>query len=407
MGTATRIDLYDADQYVAGPPHAAFARLRRSEPIYWQDRSSGPGYWAILRHADIREVARLPELFSAHANGVQIETLPPDQLEVSRGMLTNMDPPRHPLFRDPLMASFTPRRIGLLEGRIREIARAIMARATDLMEQSGEVEFVHEVCSPLPTHVFGELAGLPRGAWDYLHDCAARLTRAQDPEVVQSEDDKRNAGAEMLQYAIDFGNLRRAEPARDDLTSQLLDTPFEGRLLTEFEFGTHFSQFVVAGNETTVTLLSSGLKAMLDHPDQLAQLRADPSLIPGAVEEILRFANPLHYLARTAVAEVEMRGKRILPGDKVAMYYTSGNRDEEVFANADRFDIRRAPNPHLALGYATHFCMGAHLARLEAKVFFEELLATFPRIGQAGPARRLRSNFNNALKHFPVRLHRA
>jgi cytochrome P450 len=129
-------------------------------------------------------------------------------------------------------------------------------------------------------------------------------------------------------------------------------------------------------------------------------------LIPGAVEEILRYANPLHYLARTAVAEVEMQGKRIRPGDKVAMYYTSGNRDEAVFAQPDRFDIRRSPNPHLALGYATHFCMGAHLARLEAKVFFEELFATFPRIEAAGEPRRLRSNFNNALKHFPVALYR-
>jgi cytochrome P450 len=407
MVTAATIDLYDADQYVAAPPHAAFAELRSSEPVCWQDGPNRPGYWAILRHADIREVARRPELFSAHANGVQIETLPPEQLEISRGMLTNMDPPRHALFRDPLMASFTPRRIGLLENRIREIARGILAQAAHLMEHQGEVEFVHQVCSPLPTHVFGELVGLPRESWDYLHDCAARLTRAQDPEVVQSDDDKRRAGAEMLDYAIAFGNRRRAEPARDDLTSQLIDTPFEGRPLSEFEFGTHFSQFVVAGNETTVTLLSSGLQALLDHPDQLAQLRADRTLIPGAVEEILRYANPLHYLARTAIAEIEMHGKRVRPGDKVAMYYTSGNRDETVFADPDRFDIRRSPNPHLSLGYATHFCMGAHLARLEAKIFFEELLAKFSRIEQAGPARRLRSNFNNALKHFPVRLHQA
>jgi cytochrome P450 len=406
MATAARIDLYDADQYVVGPPHGAFAELRRSEPVSWQERPGGEGYWAVLRHADIRDVSRQPELFSANVAGVQIETPAPEQLEVSRGMLTNLDPPRHALFRDPLMASFTPRRIGRLENRIREITRGILTRAADLMEERGEVEFVHEVCSPLPTHVFGELAGLPPESWGYLHDCAARLTRSQDPEVVQSEDDKRNAGSDMLEYAIAFGNRRRAEPARDDLTSQLLDTPFEGRPLTEFEFGTHFGQFVVAGNETTVTLLSSGLQALLDHPDQLAALRRDPSLIPGAVEEILRYANPLHYLARTAVAEVEMQGKRIRPGDKVAMYYTSGNRDEAVFAQPDRFDIRRSPNPHLALGYATHFCMGAHLARLEAKVFFEELFASFPRIEAAGEPRRLRSNFNNALKHFPVALYR-
>jgi cytochrome P450 len=406
MATAARIELYDADLYVAGPPHAAFAELRAREPVYWQERPGG-GYWAILRHADIRDVARRPELFSAHAGGVQIETLPPEQLEVSRGMLTNMDPPRHTLFREPLMAIFTPRRVAPLEARIREITRAILAHADELMEETGSVEFVHEVCSPLPTRVFGEVANLPPESWDYLHDCAARLTQAQDPEVVKGEDDKRSAGAEMLAYAMEFGVRRRGEPPRsDDLAGVLLGTEFEGRPLTDFEFGTHFSQFIVGGNETTVTLLSSGLQALLAHPDQLARLRADPALIPGAVEEILRYANPLHYLARTAVAEVELHGKRILPGDKVAMYYTSGNRDEAVFAEPDRFDIARSPNPHLALGYATHFCMGAHLARLEAKVFFEELLAAFPRIEQVGPAKRLRSNFNNALKHFPVALHR-
>jgi cytochrome P450 len=408
MATAARIDLYDADQYVEGPPHAAFAELRRSEPVSWQERPNGPGYWAILRHADIREVARRPDLFSAHANGVQIEMLAPEQLKVSSGKQTNMDPPRHALYREPLMAIFTPRRVAPLEARIREIARGILAQAAELMEQHGRVEFVHEVCSPLPTRVFGELAGLPPESWDYLHDCAARLTRAQDPEVVQGEDDKRNAGAEMLAYAMEFGARRRGEPPRDDdLAGVLLGHAFEGRPLTDFEFGTHFSQFIVGGNETTVTLLSSGLQVLLEHPDQLARLRADPSLIPGALEEILRYANPLHYLARTAVAEVEMHGQRIGPGDKVAMYYTSGNRDEAVFAEPDRFDIGRSPNPHLALGYATHFCMGAHLARLEARVFFEELLATFPRIEPAGEPRRLRSNFNNALKHFPVALYRS
>src|SRR5262249_9046883 len=161
---------------------------------------------------------------------------------------------------------------------------------------------------------------------------------------VQGEDDKRNAGAEMLAYAMEFGARRRGDPPRsDDLAGVLLGTEFEGRPLSDFEFGTHFSQFIVGGNETTVTLLSSGLQALLDHPDQVARLRADPALIPGAVEEILRYANPLHYLARTAVADIEMHGKRIQPGDKVAMYYTSGNRDEAVFAAPDRFDVARSP----------------------------------------------------------------
>jgi cytochrome P450 len=405
MLAEAKIDIYDADRYVAGPPHEAFTELRRTSPVFWQERPNGSGYWAILKHADVREISRQPELYSCWEKGVQIDTLPPEKLAVSRGMLTNMDPPLHPLFREPLMASFTPRKMAQLEDRVREITRSILVRARALMETGSEVEFVNEVCSPLPTQVFGELAGLPPEAWAPLHDMVTMLTQCQDPEIVRSDDVKNSAGADMLRYAIAFGNERRGQASRDDLTSALLDTEFAGRRLSEFEFGTHFLQFIVAGNETTVTLLSSGLQVLLDHPDQLAQLRADPSLLPGAIEEILRFANPLHFLGRTARVDVELRGKTIRAGDTVAMYYTSANRDEEAFTDPQSFDIHRTRNAHVTFGYANHFCMGAHLARLEARVFFEELFKAFPRIEAAGRPQRLRSNFNNALKKFPVALH--
>jgi cytochrome P450 len=304
------------------------------------------------------------------------------------------------------MIAFTPRKIARLEDRIREITRTILARASEYMEEQGQVEFVHQVCSALPTHVFGELVGLPRDAWDPMHELAARLTRSQDPDVVANEEEKQNAGVEMVRYAIEFGQMRRAAPPRDDLTRVMLESEFNGKPLSESEFGMYFAQFVVAGNETTVTLLSSGLQVLMDHPDQLAELRADPSLIPGAVEEILRFANPLHFLARTATQDLELGGARVRAGDRVAMYYTSANRDEDVFDDPQRFDVHRTHNPQVSLGYANHFCMGAHLARLEARVFFEELFSAFPRIEAAGPAKRLRSNFNNALKALPVTLRR-
>jgi len=398
------MDIYDPDLYVVEPPHKFFAELRRTQPVYRYEGSSGPAYWAVLKHADVQKISQRPDLFSCREKGVQIETPPPEQLEIARGMLTNMDPPDHAKFREPLMAAFTPRKIAGMEDGIRKITRSIFARASELMEEKGQIEFVHQVCSTLPTHVFGELVGLPREAWDHMHELAAKLTRSQDLDVVQNQEEKLNAGPEMVGYAIEFGNRRRAEPSRDDLTSLMLDSEFNGKRLSEIDFGSFFAQFVVAGNETTVTLLSSGLQMLLDHPDQLASLRADPSLIPGAVEEILRFANPIHFLARTAMEDIDMRGAQIRKGDRVAMYYTSANRDEDVFDNPQQFDIRRSPNPHVSLGYATHFCMGAHLARLEAKVFFEELLATFPRIEIAGTPKRLRSNFNNALKEFPVTL---
>jgi len=404
--THAMADIYDPDIYIAGPPHATYEELRRTNPVYWHERPDGPGYWAVLKHADVRYVSRHPELFSCWEKGVTINTLAPEQLEMSRGMLTNMDPPLHAKYREPMMSSFTPQKIARLEDRIREITKMIFARALELIDEQGHVEFVHQVCSPLPTQVFGELAGLPRESWDHMHDLAAQLTRSQDPDIVLSAEEKRSAGAEMLRYAIAFGIQRRSEPPRDDLTTVLLDTEFAGRRMSELEFGTHFSQFVVAGNETTVTLLSSGLQVLLEHPDQLAELRANPSLLPGAIDEILRFANPLHYLARTAKVDVELRGARIKAGDTVAMYYTSANRDEDVFREAHRFDIHRSPNPHVTFGFAGHFCMGAHLARLEARVFFEELFATFPKIEAAGPVKRLRSNFNNALKEFPVDLRR-
>jgi cytochrome P450 len=174
--------------------------------------------------------------------------------------------------------------------------------------------------------------------------------------------------------------------------------------MTDVEFGSFFVQLVTAGNDTTKTMLASGLLALLQHPEQLEALRGDRSLIPGAVEEILRWANPLHYFRRTATADAELRGRRIAAGDKVAMIYTSANRDEDVFDDPHRFDIRREPNPHLSFGIGEHFCLGAHLARLEGRVFFEELLDTFPSIELTGEPRRTRSNLNNALKELPVRL---
>ena len=210
----------------------------------------------------------------------------------------------------------------------------------------------------------------------------------------------------MAMYAIEFAARRRQEPPQPDLTTLLLETDFNGNYMTDIDFGSFFVQLVTAGNDTTKTMLSSGLLCLLEHPDQLAALRADPGLISGAVEEILRYQNPLHYFRRTATADTVLRDVEIKAGDKVAMIYTSANRDEDVFDDPQRFDIRRSPNPHLSFGIAEHFCLGVHLARLEGRVFFEELLATFPSIELTGEPVRVRSNLNNALKVLPIRLAR-
>ncbi|MEY2462066.1 MAG: hypothetical protein QOH64_204, partial [Acidimicrobiaceae bacterium] len=194
---------------------------------------------------------------------------------------------------------------------------------------------------------------------------------------------------------------------KDDLVTLMLAAEVDGQAMTDVQFGSFFVQLVTAGNDTTRTMLSSGLLALLQHPEQLEALRADRTLIPGAVEEILRWANPLHYFRRTATEDTEVAGQPIAAGDKVAMVYTSANRDGTVFADPHAFDIRRDPNPHLSFGIAEHFCLGVHLARLEGRVFFEELLDAFPTIKLAGTPRRQRSNLNNALKELPVFLGRA
>ncbi|MGH8976802.1 MAG: cytochrome P450, partial [Acidimicrobiia bacterium] len=376
-----RIDIYDPDTYADGPPHELFTELRRTQPVYWQDMPGEPGYWAVLKHADVVRVAKEPTLFSANEAGVVLENLTPEALEGMRMMLLAMDPPKHVTYRRPLAPSFKARVMAQLEGRIREICREIMQSAAERRD----VEFVHDVTASLPTQVIGELMGLPKQDWDAIHMMAERNTRSQDPEIMATADaDTSGAVVDMAMYAIQFAAERRQQEPREDLTSLILATDFDGHPMNDIEFGSFFVQLVTAGNDTTQGMLANGLLALLEHPEQLADLRADPSLVPGAVEEILRYENPLHYFRRTASADTELHGQAIAAGDKVAMIYTSANRDEDVFTSPQTFDIRRNPNPHLSFGIAEHFCLGVHLARLVGVVFFEELLATFPTIEITG-----------------------
>jgi cytochrome P450 len=395
--TSALVDLSDPDTYVDGPPHELFAQLRAEEPVYWQEMQDEPGYWAVLKHADIVHVAREPKLFSASEAGVMMENLAPAQLEMMRMMLLAMDPPQHVEYRRPIAPRFKARVIAVMEGRIRTICREIMARAAE----QRDVEFVHDVTSSLPSRVIGELMGLPAEDLPMIHRLAEMNTSGQDADYAADN----SAGAvDMAMYAIEFAARRRAEPPREDLTSLLLASDFGGHTMSDIDFGSFFVQLVTAGNDTTKTMLASGLLVLLRHPEQLDDLRNDASLISGAVEEILRYENPLHYFRRTAMADTALHGVHISAGDKVVMCYTSANRDEDVFRESQQFDIRRTPNPHLSFGIAEHFCLGVHLARLEGRVFFEELFTTFSGIELTGEPVRVRSNLNNALKALPVRL---
>jgi cytochrome P450 len=393
------VDIFDPDTYADGPPHEAFAELRRTDPVHWQPMADGGGCWAVLRHADVSYVAKHPSVFSASLGGVVVEDLDPEQLSMMRMMLLAMDPPGHAQYRRPLVPHFGRQVIAGLEDRVRSICREVLAAAG----QPGELEFVHEVCAKVPSQVVGELFGIPREDWSSIQRWAEMSTSTQDDEISGGEDAS-SGSMSMAMYAIEFAGRRRVAEPTDDLTSLILGTSFDDAPMTDVDFGSFFVQLVTAGNDTTKTMLSSGLHALVTHPKQLADVRADPSLTPGAVEEILRWANPLHYFRRTAADDVELSGTKISAGDKVAMLYTSANRDEEVFADPQRFDIRREPNPHLSFGIAEHFCLGAHLARLEGRVFFEELLTAFPSIELVGEPVRVRSNLNNGFKRLPVRL---
>lgn len=397
---AGSVDLASPDTFVCGVPHEALAHLRRTDPVHWQPMDGQSGFWAVLRHADVVHVARHPEIFSSGTAGVVVEDLPAETLSRMRNMLLGMDPPRHHVHRAPLSPHFRPRMVAALENRVREICRDIVAEA----RARREVEFVHDVASRLPTQVIGELFGLPRQDWAYLQKLAELTTSSQDPDLYGPDRGDGRAGAEMARYAMEFARERRGSDRAEDLTAEILDADFGGAPMTDIEFGGFFVQLVTAGNDTTKGMLSSGLLALLRHPDQLAQLRADPGLLPTAVEEIIRYDNPLHYFRRTALVDTELAGTRISAGDKVAMYYTSANRDELVFGNPQAFDIRRRPNPHLSFGMGGHFCLGAHLARMEGRVFFEELLRAFPDIELTGDPVRVRSNLNNSLKVLPIRL---
>jgi len=393
-------DLHRPETYVDGAPHDLFTRLRVEEPVVYQEMDDQPGYWAVLRHADVVHVAKHSEIFSASEGGVVLEDLDPPSLEQMRDMLLAMDPPRHTAYRRPIAPEFKARVIGEMEGRIRTITREILDRADAL---GSDLEFVHDVCAHLPSQVVGELMGLPREDWPKIHAMAERNSGGQDPDIADA-DNLNDSSVDMAMYGIGFAARRRAMPEQGDLTDLLLGGEFDGKQMTDIDFGRFFVQLVTAGNDTTRTMLSSGLLALLQHPDQMDMLRADPSLIPSAVEEILRWANPLHYFRRTALVETELGGKSISVGDKVAMIYTSANRDETVFENSQAFDITRSPNHHLSFGIATHFCLGVHLARLEGRVFFEEVLDRWSTIELAGEPRHQQSNLNNSLKSLPVRV---
>ena len=393
------IELYDPDVFLRGVPHDAFARLRREAPVYRHGEPNGaPGYWALTKYEDVVMVSKDPGSFSSYRGGTNIQDYPPEDLDAIRFLMVNMDPPQHAKFRKLVSTGFTPRMVAQMEPHVRAVTTDIL----DKVEGGGVKDFVRTVAAELPLRVIARLVGVPDADCDKLFQWSNKLIGFDDPEFQNSPEDARAAAMEVWGYANSLGEARKGKKG-EDLVSVLMNAVVDGQQLTEMEFDGFFLLLSVAGNETTRNLISGGLMALFEHPAQKERLLADPSLCASAVEEMLRWVTPVMYFRRTATRDLEIKGHEIKENDKVVMYYSSANRDEDVFPDGHVFDVGRTPNEHLAFGTGEHFCLGASLARLEIRVMFEELLRRYPRIERAGEVRRLRSNFINGYKEIPVR----
>jgi cytochrome P450 len=399
ISSAADIDIYSPDAYLAGIPHEQFAWLRRHAPVFRHPHPDGGDYWALSRHADVLQVSRDHKTFSSELGFVMVDDLEPDILAMARGQLLGMDPPRHGPIRRAVISRFTRGMLAELEPRVRAITRGIMRDAL----ATPETDFIETLAGELPTAVIGSMLDVPAAMWPQLRTWSDLQTSASDPDLGGTPEAVQQASLDMGTYGYQLASERRGRGG-DDLISLLIDTEVDGHQVSEVEFASLFVQITVAGNETTRGLISSGMYELLLRPDLYRELEADPALLPGAVEEMLRWTCPLHYFRRTAVRDTEIGGQAIRAGERVVMLYSSANFDEAAFPQPLVFDIRRDPNPHLAFGHGIHLCLGANLARLEARVFFEEFFRHFRGAELAGEPARIRSNMINGYKRMPVRL---
>lgn len=394
-----RIDVYDPDAYTRGIPHEQFRWLRENAPVHWHEHPDGGGYWTVSRHADVVAVSRDFETYSSERGFVMVDDLSPEILNMARGQLLGMDPPRHATPRRAVISRFTSSRLKQLEPQVRRIARDIMERAAN----DAEVNFIESFAGDLPTAVIGSLMEIPVEMWPRIRRWSDLQTTASDPDLGGTPEEVNQASVEMGAYGLQLA-VERKERGGDDLISLLINQKVDGELVSETGFAYLFVQIAVAGNETTRGLIGSGMYELLRRPELYRLLEREPDRLPLAVEEMLRWTCPLHYFRRTATRDVELGGQRIREGDRVVMLYSSANFDEDVFDQPMNFDIARDPNPHLAFGHGIHLCLGANLARLEARVFFEEFFRRFRGLELTGEPVYIRSNIVHGFKRMPVRL---
>ncbi|MEU6738012.1 cytochrome P450 [Streptosporangium sandarakinum] len=395
------INLVDQDLYAReGAPHDQFAWLRANDPVHRHDGGDlgWPDFWAVTRHADVVQISRRPDLFSSSRKLALFEEMPEEQREFQRMMMLNQDPPEHTRRRSLVNRGFTPRVIGALEQHIRDICHDLVDEARG----RSSIDFVRDIAAPLPLYVICELLGAPVEDRDKLFTWSNQMIGAEDPDYAADPTEGRDAAAEVYAYANRLAAERREEP-RDDIITKLLRPDDNGEVLDENEFDLFVLLLVVAGNETTRNAASGGMLGLFEHPEQWRRLVADRALAGTAADEIVRWVSPVNLFRRTATADTVIGEQEVKEGDKVVVFYASANRDEDVFADPGVFDIGRTPNPHIGFGGGgAHFCLGNHLAKLELRVLFEVLAERLPNLAQAGPARRLRSNFINGIKELPV-----
>jgi cholest-4-en-3-one 26-monooxygenase len=398
--TLEDVNLADPGNFVPSVPHEMFDVLRREAPVWFHPGTDQiEGFWCIVKYADITDLSRDYHHYSSARGGITLHDAPEEDLEMQRQMMLIMDPPQHTKLRLLVNKGFTPRMVGRLEEHIRDVTKTIV----DDVASRGECDFVVDVAAELPLQVIAEMMGVPQEDRYKVFDWSNRMIGSEDPEYSVSREDAIGAATEMFMYSTQLAAEKRAHPG-DDIISALLQAEVDGNRLSDTEFNLFFQLLAVAGNETTRNLISHGMLALVEHPEQREKLMADRSLLPGAVDEMLRCASPVMYMRRTAQSDMELRGAHIKEGDKLALWYISANRDEDVFDAPHRFDITRSPNEYVAFGGGgPHFCLGANLAKLEIRAMFEELLERLPDLELAGDVARLRSNFINGIKHMPVK----
>ncbi|MFF5207121.1 cytochrome P450 [Streptosporangium sp. NPDC000396] len=407
-------DIAHPATYAAGVPHEEFARRRRTEPVAWVPEpplwrhssggriaERGTGFWAVTTHEAVLSVSRRAEEFSSGAKGAFLaDPRTPADLKQARQLLVNMDAPQHLRIRRLVTSVFTPR-------AVRALADGVAAHAAALVSQvvrAGRFDVVTDLACELPLLVLSDLLGMPREDRHLLYRWSNHLVGFDDPEYGGGDVDAyRRTFAEAFQYALKLAMQRRENPT-GDLISLLANAEVDGRRLSDREFCNFWLLLVVAGNETTRHLISGSLEALAAHPAERDRLVSGAVALPAAVEELLRWVTPIMQFRRTAVRDTELCGRRISAGDKVVVYYVSANRDAAVFADPERLDLSRDPNPHLAFGTGPHFCLGAHLARLELTALLTAMRPHLAAFEPAGPVVRLESNFVNGIKSMPARI---